>query len=107
MRPYNGPVPPSSSGLVDIVREFLAVEEAVGSLRAGYSRGQLRWDDVQELVSDSEASSVSPSKLLQPASATTTKAADPTLNHFIYNFLLWNPGYARVNPRATQRIRLG
>lgn len=58
MRPYNGPVPPSSSGLVDIVREFLAVEEAVGSLRAGFSRGALRWDDVEELVSDSEESAL-------------------------------------------------
>lgn len=58
MWPYTGVVAPSSSGLVDIVREFLAVEEAVGRLRASYSRGELRWDDVQELVSDSEESAL-------------------------------------------------
>lgn len=46
----------SSSGLVDIVREFLEVEEVVGRMLESYGRGKLAFEDVRELVSDSEAS---------------------------------------------------
>ena len=45
-----------SSGLVDIVREFLAVDLAVGGLLDQFRRGELRIEDVQQLVSDSEES---------------------------------------------------
>jgi tetratricopeptide (TPR) repeat protein len=46
----------SSSGLVDIVREFLEVEEVVSRMLESYGRGKLAFEDVRELVSDSEAS---------------------------------------------------
>ena len=42
--------------MVDIIREFLAVEDVVGRLLEAYGRGELRFGDVEELVSDSEAS---------------------------------------------------
>jgi hypothetical protein len=43
-------------GLVDIVREFLAVERALGRLLDRYRWGELRFEEVQALVSDTEES---------------------------------------------------
>ncbi len=48
----------STPGLVDIVREFLAVERAVTGLLSHYRTAELRFEEVQDLVSDSEESAL-------------------------------------------------
>ncbi|MDJ0850172.1 MAG: hypothetical protein QNK04_17510 [Myxococcota bacterium] len=51
-------MPSRSPGLVDIVREFLAVDLAVTGLLARYRATKLRFEEVQALVSDSEESAL-------------------------------------------------
>lgn len=46
----------AESGLVDIVRDFLAADQLMRSLFARYRRGELRFEEVAELVGDGEAS---------------------------------------------------
>ena len=48
----------TTPGLVDIVREFLAVDRAVTGLLARYGSTELRFEEVQALVSDSEQSAL-------------------------------------------------
>jgi len=55
---YNRAVPFATPGLVEIVREFLAVDRAVVRVLSRYRNGELRFEEVQELVADHEDSAL-------------------------------------------------
>lgn len=46
----------TTAGLVDILRDFLAVDAAIRGLLDRYRRGELRFGEIQELFADDEAS---------------------------------------------------
>ena len=53
---YNGRVPNRASALVDILREFLAAHRLTRRLFARYRSGELRFEELEDLVGDDEHS---------------------------------------------------
>jgi hypothetical protein len=53
---YNGRVPSRDAALVDIVREFLAAHRLMRRLFARYRSGELRFEELEDLVGDDEDS---------------------------------------------------